>query len=391
MFRPDPPQGFSTDEGLIIIGRPPIPMFSPPQGMADGVAPDTVDNILAVYPPIADATFQFYKFYQINKGQVLSTQTNMPVVIIDTLGSGIFDEGASGFDIRAFNSNGAAIDYEVESVNTATGDIVVWINMATVKDSEFVQLTFGKASATDGSNPAAVYDSNYKMVLHMDAALLDSTSNNNDATNNGSTDAVGKISRGRDFNGTTQFMEVSDSASLNITTNLTLSGWILSSNTDGWVMGKDNVAGNRPYSMRRMGGVTPILRFGLDTGTTIFLDGLTQLSDVTFDYVVATYDGSNMKIYVNGVFDTEVSESGAIDTNAISLFIGKRGDNSIFYAGTIDELRISDIARSADWINTEFNNQNDNNTFWFETPILENGISNFLVDHLGNQIVAVGQ
>ena len=195
MFRPEPPQGFTTEQGQIIIARPPIPLFAGPQGIGEAIEP--VDPIITPFPPLADATFQFYKFYQIKKNQVPTTQTNMPVVIIDTLGADILQQ-ASGFDIRVFSAAGTPLPYEVQSVNITTGDIIVWVNMTTVQDSEFVQLTFGKESATDGSTPNTVYDSNYKMVLHFDtASLIDSTSNNNSGFNAGSIDIAGKIGRAR--------------------------------------------------------------------------------------------------------------------------------------------------------------------------------------------------
>jgi len=73
-----------------------------PQGL--GAVVIEGDPLLALFPPIGDVTFQFYKFYQINKNQVPSAQTNKPLVIIDTLGSGII-QNLSGFDIRVFDSS----------------------------------------------------------------------------------------------------------------------------------------------------------------------------------------------------------------------------------------------------------------------------------------------
>jgi hypothetical protein len=52
------------------------------------------------------------------------------------------------------------------------------------------------------------------------------------------------------------------------------------------------------------------------------------------------------------------SRSGLTD-----LFIGSR-NNSQPWNGKIDELRISNIARSVDWIMTEFRNQNSPSTFY---------------------------
>ena len=143
----------------------------PSQGVKSGVAPSPAVNkkILVFYPPIGDVTYQHYKFYQIKKGQASGTHANMPLLIVDSLPIGTFN-GTSGFDIRVFDSAGIPIPYERIDFTIngdGSGDIQVWLNMALVTDSEFVQLTFGKALDTDGQNPNAVYNINYKEAYNM--------------------------------------------------------------------------------------------------------------------------------------------------------------------------------------------------------------------------------
>ena len=41
---------------------------------------------------------------------------------------------------------------------------------------------------------------------------------------------------------------------------------------------------------------------------------------------------------------------------------------SHYFDGLIDEFRISDVVRSADWILTEYNNQNSPETFYMVIP-----------------------
>ena len=53
-------------------------------------------------------------------------------------------------------------------------------------------------------------------------------------------------------------------------------------------------------------------------------------------------------------------------TPSQDLCIGVHRNEDFFlqqYGGTIDEVRISKIARSSEWISTEYNNQNDPATF----------------------------
>ncbi|MFX0166726.1 MAG: DUF2341 domain-containing protein [Candidatus Hodarchaeota archaeon] len=77
-----------------------------------------------------------------------------------------------------------------------------------------------------------------------------------------------------------------------------------------------------------------------------------------WNYVVLTYDGTNQTLYVDGELRETSALTGAINTNINDLIIGD------FFNGIIDEVRISSIARSADWIKTEFNNHHEPNRFY---------------------------
>ena len=72
---------------------------------------------------------------------------------------------------------------------------------------------------------------------------------------------------------------------------------------------------------------------------------------------VCTLNGS---LLINGTIS---AQSGAGD--AVNLYIGARGTPNQWFRGYIDEGRVSiGIARSADWIVTEYNNQNSPSTFY---------------------------
>ncbi len=86
------------------------------------------------------------------------------------------------------------------------------------------------------------------------------------------------------------------------------------------------------------------------------------VSMATWYSVVGVYDGSNIIIYVDGTNVDTTGRSGAIGTNTEDFVIGARGTGKHF-DGLIDEVRISTIARSAAWLETEFNNQDDPGTF----------------------------
>jgi hypothetical protein len=82
---------------------------------------------------------------------------------------------------------------------------------------------------------------------------------------------------------------------------------------------------------------------------------------------VLTYDNSTGTLfgYVNGTVDGSVSTTPQDLRNApASTYIGNDAVNAgFFWNGSLDEIRISSVPRSADWITTEYNNQSSPSTF----------------------------
>lgn len=409
LWHPDPPQGFTSEQGQIIIGRPMIPLIGAPQGVGEPI--DLKDPLLALFPPIGDVTYQFYKFYQINKNQVPTIQTNMPVAIIDTLGAGILQE-VSGFDIRVFDSAGVPIPYEVELVNIITGEIIVWVNVTTVNDLEFIQLTFGKPSATDGSNSGAVYDANYKGVYHLNQTtfgvgdIIDSTSNGNDGdgveTTGSLASVVGQIGQAIRFGtsvGDRTAIDLGGNVMPTMATVGTVSMWASINNL---AAGTDfqmyfSMRGTNTWEVfYQKSDDTIQFRYG-DSGEELILSNAsTIISDGVKHYYSFCWnqpDGT-VRMYIDAVLvasKTVTPWTLPIADNGVNLGNIETVISVTNLIGFEDESRFSNIERSIDWINTEFNNQNDNNTFWFKTPLLENGVDNFLVDDMGRNIVATGQ
>ncbi|MCX6667835.1 MAG: DUF2341 domain-containing protein [Euryarchaeota archaeon] len=70
--------------------------------------------------------------------------------------------------------------------------------------------------------------------------------------------------------------------------------------------------------------------------------------DTNWHYVVLTYDGTTIKLYEDGKLKNSTTLIGNIPTNNNDLMLGDR------LTGTLDELRISAIARSPEWINATY-------------------------------------
>jgi hypothetical protein len=79
----------------------------------------------------------------------------------------------------------------------------------------------------------------------------------------------------------------------------------------------------------------------------------------TWYHAVLTWDGTNYEVFVDGVSKANGSYSGLSSIHT-SADIGNNGEPTArdeSWNGIMDEFRVSDIVRSAAWIQTEYNNQ----------------------------------
>jgi hypothetical protein len=70
------------------------------------------------------------------------------------------------------------------------------------------------------------------------------------------------------------------------------------------------------------------------------------------------------RLYVNGSQAAQTSDTGSKALTPPIPRLGRHATSTTqFLNGSLDEFRVSNIARSADWIKTEYNNQSSPGTF----------------------------
>ncbi|WP_455283292.1 LamG domain-containing protein, partial [[Eubacterium] cellulosolvens] len=129
-----------------------------------------------------------------------------------------------------------------------------------------------------------------------------------------------------------------------------------------WMLSTRGISGGAaPYRMRfrvKLDGTTQTLIDGDGAGSLPDLEGTNlNLNPDTWYFVVAVYDGSEMRIYINGILYARATASGAISQNsAVSVRIGDNpGADRKEFDGIIDEVAIFNIALSQSEITTLYN------------------------------------
>jgi len=193
-------------------------------------------------------------------------------------------------------------------------------------------------------------------LWHFDGDATDSSGNGNDGTlMGGATYGTGMFGQAVSLDGSDDYVSVPDSTSLDITSDITVEGWIklASFSQPSTVAAKwrdISDVDERGYLLTVATDGTPRfyisttgINFPRATGSALSLD--------TWYHLAGTYDGANIKLYVNGTLVDTQAQTGAIFSNNEPLLIGANdgygGSARKFTNGLIDEVRVWDEALSS--------------------------------------------
>ena len=169
----------------------------------------------------------------------------------------------------------------------------------------------------------------------------------NNGTINGATgNASGKFGRALSFDGTNDRVDVPDAASLDLTTGMTLEAWVKPTSNTGWRTAILKERGSDLlYALYASNGSKP----RIETFTTVenTAAGTSALPLGAWSHLAATYDGANLRFYVNGVLVTTKATSGSMPNTANPLQIGGNAVWGEYFSGLIDEVRVYNRALSA--------------------------------------------
>ncbi len=280
------------------------------------------------------------------------------------------------------NNGGTLLPYEIENYTAANA--IVWVGIPTMNAANTTISVYYKnnTAVSSGQNATGVWDANFRGVWHLNQnpagaapQMKDSTSNGNNGTAAGLTAAnqvSGQIDGSLNFTGSsTTTVVVPNSTSTDITGNiLTISAWIKPVNQTGgnsYVFQRGNNTGVEQYALvfSRTNTSSGAGSMGAVVNNTIVARSANNSITINnWAYVAFVCNGTAVTDYLNGV----VVNTTNYNTTLTSVFesnisFGIKWPNSNAYLGGIDEVELSNAARSAQWINQSYQMQY-NNSKW---------------------------
>ncbi|MFW9894231.1 MAG: DUF2341 domain-containing protein [Candidatus Thorarchaeota archaeon] len=353
--------------------------------------------------------YQYLKmiFIDHNKVSGSSDLINFPI-LISINDEDLHDDVQPDGDDIAFWNGTVWLDHEIElfdqNYNSTHAQLITWVRIPQLRHDEdtLIYMYYGNSTLCSQESSSGVWDSNYVGVWH----LLES---NGDAVDSTIYREHGAISGA---------VEQSSSGKINSAYNFY---------TDGTVNVGDPVDGHLDFDENT--DFTVSFWLNIDTTTTVkqrpLYKGGSSLSDGGYNFETSTSgDLINFYVcdeisrvgsysapitydqwtYITGVVDRKndyiyIYKDNSVITGGVSLSsVGGSLKNDVnlqfpwensYLDGLIDEVRISNIRRSTEWIATEYNSQNDPESFFSIGPEIEVGEVNVevhVVDLYGNYI-----
>ena len=280
----------------------------------------------------------------------------------------------NGGDLRFADSAGNLVPFEIDTWNS-NGESLVWVKIPSLGASTKLTAYYGNSipPVVEGS----VWDDNYVGVWHLGESALplkeSSGKSNPFATKNGSPSmaAEGCVGGGVDFNNAAAdwYFLSNDADALDGFANLTIEAWTKQEaflTRNAFLISKRETASKEmSYYVYTYGSATSNPE---RTSNSIFAISTSGTNGVTLvgsgDYVTPTtnewchqvfvrdVDVKKVYGYIGGeeVKNKTISNLDNLYAGSGPLYLGNGNATSSAFNGLIDEVRISNVARSADWV-----------------------------------------
>ncbi len=335
-----------------------------------------------VFNPFQEG-WQYCKEISINEQYVQKSQQKFPILVYCGSDQDIKSASQSdGDDLLFMNGAGVAtkLPHEIETYQPNSGEMVCWVNIPYLSADETttIYLYYGNQQSDNQQEPELVWDDNYLGVWHMnpeEGLIKDSTKTQNHGTIHNVQTEEGKIGSALSFSGDQSFVDCSPFTPID---DITLECWAYK---DIWLENEpeqklvncyDTEYSADWYAIAYHKNAEDKLRLYVDTGKDqgdLKYAGVEIAGTTGWHYIVGSRDLLNQQLTIQideGILSeyTPISGLDLTSLHTHNLRFGARKDTyREQFTGLIDEIRISNIARSPSWMITSYNTVNFKDSF----------------------------
>ena len=307
------------------------------------------------------------------------SETNFPL-LLDIKDKDLKLALNSGYDILFTDANNNKLDYERTAFDkyysSTEAHLTVWVksDYSNVTNT-ILMMYFGNPFSSDQQNPKGTWSNGYAAVYHLNSVgptIVDSTGNYNGSTTmTSSASRTGIVGNGIYFSGTTTDKILLGNINSDSWSALSIEAFVNRSNLLKTKIITKETSTVTVWSIETNYQGNPKLVTNTNTdGTNGILTTNTQNNVIkntnTWYFLGLTWDSvsGNQITYIDTTPSSKAAPGDSILNSTATVSIGASPDGTNPFTGLIDEVRISKVARSANWLADSRSNELNPNNFY---------------------------
>lgn len=276
----------------------------------------------------------------------------------------------SGEDIRFVSADDKSLlKHHIEKFDPIDEIGYIWVRMPKLSGGavqDFIWMYYGNRNAVGGQDSAGTFEAGHAAVFHLaelEGAPKDASAYNNHVGRfQGGQGLPSVIGNGVTLSGAGDHLVIPASPSLDFTKGFTFSAWlrIQQDQDNAMVFARQSVEGEGIFIF--IEGTRACFKIVAADGQTYRTQECMDLSLGSWHHIAFTAASKGrMSTYLDGLELFYINLSATLPKLEGDLFIGESPDGGSSFVGDLDEIRISNLARSYDWLRASFKSQGPDN------------------------------